>query len=62
MKSGLLGRFSPSEIYVTGGDAGATGDGDGIEFFEQAEFYSVGVIGEKAFAIFVVERVIDVGF
>src|SRR5882672_2738570 len=56
------GLLSPGEVHVTHGDAGASGDGDGIQFFEKAELYGVGVVGEEAFAIFVVERVINVGF
>jgi len=30
--------FGPGEIHGTGRNAGAAGDGDGIEFFEEAEF------------------------
>ena len=57
----LLGRFGPGKIHESSGDAGAPGDGDGIEFFKQTEFNGVGVVGDKAFAVFVVERIIDVG-
>ena len=55
------GGFDPGEVDGAGGDAGASGDGDGAEFFDEAEFYSVGVVGEEALSVFVVERIVDVG-
>ena len=58
----LHGSLNPREIDCTGWDAGAGGDGDGTEFFDQAESEGVGVVGEQAFAVFIIERVIDVGF
>src|SRR5215475_6677560 len=52
--------FDPGEVDGAGGNTRAGGDGDGTEFFDEAEFYGVGVVGEQAFAVFVVERIINV--
>ena len=60
MRLASSGGRKPREIDRARGDASAGRDSNGIEFVEQAKFARVRVVGEQAFAIFIVERVVDV--